>query len=1223
MQDENLKNEKIDEELKVDDDLEEASSKIIDGQDSQQVAEDDVTDESLVSTKKKKKKPSKKEILEMSLAEDLLDKPEAGLFNKNEEESEEDKINNSTVLETVVIEEESEREKKKRLKLIEREKKRIAKEKLKAKKHQEGPKVIVRYDTDIENGLSAEIVATRVDDGLVNKRPQGSSKSIKKIILSNTLTFFNALTFLIAGALLAIGAFKDLVFVIIVMANIIIGIIQEIRAKKTIDKLSILSAPTASVIRDGNDYEIPVGEVVLDDLLLLTTGKQICSDSIVVDGSIEVNESLLTGESDAIVKKVGDTLFSGSFVVSGNCRARIDKVGKDNYIEKLTSQAKKYVKPKSDLWRALSLIIYCMAFIIIPVGILLFYMQYFVNGIDFATTIRKTAGAMVGMIPSGLYLLTSVALAVGVVRLAQNNVLVQELYCIEMLARVNVLCLDKTGTITDGTMSVQNVVEYENVAGLSTKNVISAMLNALNEQNLTSVALEEKFGRGKRIKHTALIPFSSQRKFNAVTFEKYGTFVLGAPEFVMKENFKNIEAEVIKYASMGYRVLLLGHTKDSIIDGAISTVNLESVALILIEDNVRPDAVDTINYFKRSGVDVKVISGDNPLTVSKVSERAGIRDANKYISLDGLSDADVIRAAGKYTVFGRVSPGQKKLLVQTLKDLGNVVAMTGDGVNDILALKEADCSIAVASGSEAARNVSHLVLLDSNFSSMPKVVSEGRRVINNVSKVACLFLTKTIFSFLLALQALNSGGAYPISTSQLFMIDFLCIGAPSFFLILEPNNNQVQGKFLFNVIKGALPGAIVILILSMIVFGLRDSLEMDFTTSSTIIVVTATFTCMMVLFEVCRPFNLLRKALCGVLFTVFIFLTLFMPKFFEFSPIIGVGDYYDETIVTETIREAPTVQISEDSYYIVSGVVTNIPAPVSGNERDESYIDGYYALNGIKTFFKINTPQVVSSSSDGFYVVNGVETDLEVLEEDVFVYISSDGSVFIATAEQFNQNPEESGYKTNVNVLPTVTISSSSRLVVNGLPTSVIVDYTEIKSVALSGNNLVVNGTEVAYQIPTPVISRRAGHYVIGGESTDVPYVNDNPEIGITGNLYLMFDGVVSETNRPVTPAVDKTVEGHWIIDGMWTEYEVTGKRNKIELSAQNNFLVINGTVTNYVVEVESVRTGGNVARLPLECLLLMVLLCSVSLPLIHVIKAVVPWVKRQYRNITVLISRL
>ena len=844
------------------------------------------------------------------------------------------------------------------------------------------PSKLVRYDTDPEMGLPEEIVEDRKIDGLTNGPSNTKSKPVWKIIVSNIITFFNILMFVIAGFLIAVGAYTDLVFLLIVVTNITIGIIIEIRSKKKIDSISLMSSPTAIVKRAGVNHEVAVGEVVLDDLILLESGRQICADSILVDGSIEVNESLLTGESEAIMKKPGDSLYAGSFVISGRCSARVDKVGKDNYIEKLSYQAKVYKKPKSDLLNSLNWIIRIMTVPVIGFGIALFFIMYMHTGLDYTTSIRKTAGAMIGMIPSGLFLTSSIALTLSIVRLSDKNVLVQELYCIEMLARVNCICLDKTGTITDGTLVVKNVIDYNTVYGLATKNIISAMLNALDDQNMTSAALREKFGLGKRIKHIAAIPFSSQRKYQAVTFDKFGTFVLGAPEFVLRNSYDRYKNDVTKYAQLGYRVLCLAHKEGIIENGQLPSTETVAVAMILIEDNIRPDAINTIKYFKESGVAVKVISGDNEITVSKISQRAGIDNADKYISLDGMSEDDVKSAALKYTVFGRVSPSQKKLLIQALKEAGQTVAMTGDGVNDILALREADCSIAVASGSEAARNCSHLVLLDSNFDSMPSVVAEGRRVINNITKVSALFLTKTIFSLFLAIQA-TIMGTYPISTNQLFLIDLLAIGFPSVVLINESNNTPVTGRFLLNVIKEALPGALTILGISIIVFGLKDTMYLDNMTLTTIIVIAASHTCLMVLFKVCRPFNLLHKIICIVSYTTFLFAIFFMPQFLEFRPLITTSQYYSDKLKEDTIAYYPRVEISRSNYYALDGIVTALRVDsnvtttslTAVKEDDELYyaINGarpYYTVNDQKKYFELSLPDV-SYTSTGNVVIGG------------------------------------------------------------------------------------------------------------------------------------------------------------------------------------------------------------------------------------------------------------
>lgn len=794
--------------------------------------------------------------------------------------------------------------------------------------------VVERYNPEVNVGLTTEEVELRQMAGMQNAIESGSTKSFSSIVTSNIFTFFNFLNFGIAAWLITVGAsFTNLLFMGVITANITIGIIQEYRAKKMIDKLSLLSAPTAVVVRDKEEYEIAVHDVVIDEILNLSSGKQIPADAVIREGSIEVDESLLTGESDAIIKRKGDTLYSGSFVVSGNCRAQVTAVGKDIYIQKLTNQAKKYKKPASELLGSLKIIIRIVGALIVPLSAALFYLMWMGVGFDpaltlaeklaspeYAAIVEKTAGAMIGMIPSGLFLLTSMALAVGVIRLSQNNTLVQELYCIEMLARVDTLCLDKTGTITDGTMTVKSIIEYKNDTGLTLKNIISAMINAQKDPNLTSDALAERFGTAKRIRHKNLIPFSSSRKYSAVQFEKYGTFFLGAPEFVIKDRYSVIASEVDKQSLEGYRVIALGYSSGDIVDQTVGG-KVEPLALIMIEDTIRPDAIETIEYFKSHNVDLKVISGDNAQTVARISQRAGIENSDKFISLEGMHDKEVVRAASRYTVFGRVSPQQKKLLIESLKNNGRTVAMTGDGVNDILALKEADTSIAMASGSEAARNVSHLVLLDSNFSSMPIVVSEGRRVINNVQRVSTLFLTKTIFSFLLAIVAIVRKGVYPISPSQLVLIDYLVIGIPSFLLALEPNSKLVKGKFLWNILRAALPGALVVMINSVIIFAFEESLGMTQTVTSTLIVISATVVSLTVLFRVSQPFNKMRRALFFFMVAAFIPAVIFIPHFFNFAPFYHQDFYTVEPLtVAQTLLLITLAQATFPLMYVLSNL---------------------------------------------------------------------------------------------------------------------------------------------------------------------------------------------------------------------------------------------------------------------------------------------------------------
>lgn len=740
---------------------------------------------------------------------------------------------------------------------------------------------IKKFRTSVSKGLSEAELQERIDSGLTNKTQNVNSKTVRQIIVSNVVTIFNLLNIVIAIWLISVNQIINLSFMIVITVNTVIGIAQEIQAKKMIESLSLISAPVVEVIRVGKKLNIHADEIVMDDLMILTPGKQICADGVVRRGIIEVNESLLTGEADPVIKKAGSSLFSGSFVVSGECAAQVKKVGKENYIQGLMAQAKKYKKPKSDILQSLNGLIRVITFIVPIIGELLFLnlMSNYdpsaatITGVlfpDYVESVVGTTGAIVGMIPSGLFLITSFSLEYGVIKLGKYNTLVQDLYCIEILARVNVLCLDKTGTITDGTMKVRDVVDYSNPTPYNVKQIIAMMQGCLNDNNPTSNALQKKFGVNKKVKCLKSIPFSSARKFSAVSFEDANcTFILGAPEFVLGKRYSEVVKDVENYAKLGYRVLLLAHSTQLIKDNNDEFNNLTTIAIIAIEDTIRDDAVNTIDYFKKSGVLCKVISGDNPLTVSKVAKRAGIDAADNYISLDGLSDDEVVAAASKYMVFGRVTPPQKKLLISSLKANGSVVAMTGDGVNDILALKEADCSIAMANGSEAARNVSHLVLLDSNFSSMPKVVMEGRRVINNIQRVATLYLTKTLFSFLITIVAIILNQKYPIAPIQLIFFDTLIIGLPSIYLAIEPNNTQVKGRFMRNVLAKAMPGALVVLFDFLIITLLTGPLAMDGNQVSTAVVISATCLGFVVLYHVCKPFNTGRKILIALMLLFF------------------------------------------------------------------------------------------------------------------------------------------------------------------------------------------------------------------------------------------------------------------------------------------------------------------------------------------------------------------
>ena len=734
----------------------------------------------------------------------------------------------------------------------------------------------------------------RTEQGLVNRAQKKFSKTYRSIFVGNICTFFNLLCLLAALALLSAHApISQFTFVLIFLCNISVGIFQEIRAKKKIDKLSILSSPTAKVVRSSKKKEIPISELVLDDILLLGAGQQVPADCIMLDGTAELNESLLTGESVPVKKENGETLYAGSFVASGHCAVRVDKIGEDTYISKLTARAKKYKRPNSEIMNSINLFIKVIGFAIIPIGIFMFLTNFKnlggswadvgANGGFFAVmlsnngimneTVQKTCSVIIGMIPSGLLLLTTVALSVGMIRLAKYNTLVQDMYSLEMLARVNVLCLDKTGTITDGRMKVSDCMLLNNSTDYSVDDILGSMLASLNDNNQTSIALYERFGHSSALQATAVMPFSSARKLSAVTFGEAGTFAMGAPEFVLKPMPIRVEKIVKQYAQMGLRVLVVAHSPAQIQGDKLPTV-FRPIAIITLSDNIRPDAIETIKWFRENDVAVKVISGDNPVTVSEVARRAGIKNASQFLSLEGLSDLEVETAANQYTVFGRVTPEQKAILIRAIKKAGNTVAMTGDGVNDILAMKEADCAVSVASGSDAARNVSNLVLQDNNFGSMPKIVNEGRRVINNIKDSASLYIMKTLLTLTLALVCIFTGSAYFFTTNNMLMFEVLISAIPSFVLSLQPNTNRVKGKFIPFVVSRAMPGALTMAfgILTIYIINQTSLASIfEFTTATgetasvynAMMMMTLTFTGLVMLLRICQPLNVIRAVLFG------------------------------------------------------------------------------------------------------------------------------------------------------------------------------------------------------------------------------------------------------------------------------------------------------------------------------------------------------------------------
>lgn len=722
---------------------------------------------------------------------------------------------------------------------------------------------ITRYQPDIAVGLTQAQVQERVEQGLRNDAVKPEAKTVWGIIKSNLFTYFNLVFAVLTVLLIAAESFRSLTFLPVVIANLLIGIVQEIRAKKVLDELTMLNAPKALVIREGKQQEIPAEELVLDDIVLFRAGDQVCADAVVLEGNAAVNEALLTGEPDELRKQSGDNLLSGSFLVSGECYARLDKVGADSYISRLTLEAKAMNrKQRSEMLRVLDKLVGVMGILIVPIGVLLFVQQYVFAGTTFQSSIVSMVAAVIGMIPEGLYLLASVALVVSVMRLASQKVLVHDMKCIETLARVDVLCVDKTGTITESQMQVSGVMPmagFDPSAGHGLKASISSLVMAMPEGNVTMQALKRYFKTPTEKKAKFVVPFSSTYKYCAAVFEEE-SFVLGAPEFVLREDYEASRAIIESYSADGYRVLVFGSYVGEI-DGGALTEKVTPMGLILLENPIRRDAPETFQYFAQQGVAVKVISGDNPLTVSQIALEAGIAGAEHYIDASTLDTQEALReAAANYTVFGRVTPEQKRQLVHALQEAGHTVGMTGDGVNDVLALKDADCSIAMASGCDAAAQVSQLVLLESDFPAMPSVVAEGRRVVNNIQRSASLFLVKNIFSFLMAVFSACFAINYPLEPSQMSLISMFTIGIPGFFLALQPNSDAIRGKFLSNVLIKALPAGLTdflvvgALVMFGQVFGVNES---DISTACTMLLAIVGF---MILYHIGKPLNHLRLA---------------------------------------------------------------------------------------------------------------------------------------------------------------------------------------------------------------------------------------------------------------------------------------------------------------------------------------------------------------------------
>ncbi len=759
-------------------------------------------------------------------------------------------------------------------------------------------------------GLTSKEVKERQEKNQINYDTKVPTKSIKKILKDNFLTLFNIINLILGIMIFSVGSYKNMLFLGIIIINTAISTIQEIHSKRIVDKLSIMTSSKVKVIRDGQKQEISIYELVLDDVMELNTGSQIATDSIILEGDIQVNESFITGESDSIYKKQGEKILSGSYIVSGKCKAKVEHIGKDNYTAQISSGAKYIKKVNSEIMNSLNRIIRFLTFAIIPIGIGLFYSQLQIDNTTFQEAVVKSVAGMIGMIPEGLVLLTSTVLAVSVIRLARTKVLVQELYCIETLARVDTLCLDKTGTLTEGMMEVKDFLPV-NRTRKEMSNLLANIAKASEDENATIEAIRNYFTNiEKEWRPRQKIAFSSQTKWSGICFEKEGTYLLGAPEYLLKKDL-NQDSEIIEKQAKDYRVLAVAYSKEEIQNHEIPK-RVELVGYVFILDKIRKEAKQTLKYFEKQGVDIKIISGDNPITVSKIAKQVGVKCYDKYIDMTTVEKAEEIeKLALTYTIFGRVSPTQKKALVEALQKAGRTVAMTGDGVNDVLALKTADCSIAMENGSDATKSVSQLILLDSNFASMPKVVAEGRRTINNIQRSATLFLVKTIYSGLLAVMFLVIGEAYPFVPIQMSLIGTITIGLPSFILALEPNKERIRGNFLKNVIVRALPIGLAVVINIFTLAMLNKSEVISEDQYSSLCVIGTGICGIILLFTLARtrksehsklPVSIFRLALALIVTGLFILGLTAFNWWFNIAPLMPIWKVIIKLIILSIIN---------------------------------------------------------------------------------------------------------------------------------------------------------------------------------------------------------------------------------------------------------------------------------------------------------------------------------
>jgi cation-transporting ATPase E len=749
--------------------------------------------------------------------------------------------------------------------------------------------------TDVKKGLSAKEVEKLTLEGKVNVSVGKQSKTIGQIVAGNVFTYFNLIFAVFAVLLALVRSYNNMTFLPVIVSNMLIGIIQEIRAKKVLDKLTVVNAPKTSVIRDGQLHTIDSETLVKGDLCVFSAGNQLSADAILVDGFVRVNESLVTGESDEVVKNAGDILLSGSFIVSGECKAVLTNVGLDAYAAKLAIEAKAgRKKQKTDMMESLDKLVKTIGVLIIPIGIGLFLQSRFAVGSTIKGSIDSMVASLVGMIPEGLYLLASVALVVSIMRLGKKSVLVHEMNCVETLARVNVLCVDKTGTITKPDMSVTHVeiLDYnadsgETVDSHGVDRIIKNVVGAIGSDNATMEAIHKYYGVNEEKECDQVFPFSSQNKYSGARYGK-DVYLLGAPEYLLLESYSDYKKIIDKYSGNGERIVVFGKANEEITGEAVTRA-ITPMAFIILENEIRETAKDTFEYFKQQGVAIKVISGDNPVTASRVAIKAGIENATHYVDATTLkTDDDITQAVEKYTVFGRVIPEQKKKIIEAFKAAGNVVAMTGDGVNDVLALKCADCSVAMASGSDAASNAAQIVLLDSDFSKMPDVVGEGRRVVNNIKRSASLFLAKNIFSMLLTIFTLISVNLYPLYPTQLSFLGIFTIGIPAFFLALQPNKSLIKGDFLLNVVLKALPTGITdfIVVTIVTIYGNFTGLAHEQTaTAATLVLLTVG---MAALVRVCMPFDMIRVIVCIAMAGGIVFSMIFLRPLFAMVVLKGL-----------------------------------------------------------------------------------------------------------------------------------------------------------------------------------------------------------------------------------------------------------------------------------------------------------------------------------------------